>query len=488
MAASVSVITRSDARGQVQRPAQHALGLLPVDAVPGDPLGVLQHRGDGGEPLELGLLLHVVRGDDQVRVRRRDGLEVDRVAARRGVPELDLREPLRVPPRPRGLLRLAVHRDDVEGLQGVDVRREADHRDPLRTLLQHGLARPGREGQRVLRAALGGGQHRGGRFRRGVGRGGAAREGEQRRERQCGCGGPPAGQGEGHGRPLVGGSVTRKVRQGYPARDAVSDNVRAVGDTIRRGPWSRAEAVAMTAPWRVHVPPVSIPARVESDKHVLLWQVRGRSDFDVDGEARRLDRGFALWVPVGTRHAFTTHANSVLLPMFFEVAETATTLRAPTVITVDRDLRTLFLAFVQSTYSIIRPHANIARQILALIEERPVLVTALPMPTSEAALIVAEALRFNPGDDRGVDELAESAHASTRTIERAFLAETGMTLRQWRIRNRMEAAGILLRARTTPDAVARRVGYANTSAFRRVFKGHFGITPSQYIARFRVEP
>lgn len=208
----------------------------------------------------------------------------------------------------------------------------------------------------------------------------------------------------------------------------------------------------------------------------------------MEGEPYRLTVGQSIWVPVGTLHGFTAHANSVLLPMFFPVDSTATTLREPTVITVDSDLRTLFLAFIQSTYSVIQPNINIARQILALIEDRPVLVTALPMPTTESALIVAEALRFNPGDDRSVDELAESAHASKRTIERAFLADTGMTLRQWRIQNRMEAAGILLRSHTSVDAVAKRVGYTNTSAFRRVFKDHFRMTTGEYVNRYRTGP
>lgn len=242
------------------------------------------------------------------------------------------------------------------------------------------------------------------------------------------------------------------------------------------------------SPWNVYLPSVSLDGLREDDKHLLLWQARGEADFTVDGEPYALKPGQAIWVPAGAPHAFTVHPNSVLLPMFFEVALTATTLRGSTVITVDRDLRTLFLGFIQATYSRIQPNINIARQILALIEERPVLVTALPLPTTASALAVAESLRFNPGDDRGVDELAASAHTSARTIERAFLAETGMTLRQWRIRNRMEAAGILLRSHTTLDAVASRVGYTNTSAFRRVFKGHFGMTPSEYIARFRAAP
>ncbi|HEY1135760.1 MAG TPA: AraC family transcriptional regulator [Nocardioides sp.] len=243
--------------------------------------------------------------------------------------------------------------------------------------------------------------------------------------------------------------------------------------------------VADTAPGRVHVPAFAVEERAEPDQHVLLWQVRGASDVVVAGERRELVAGQALWIPVEVRHEFTVRVNSVVLPMLFPAGTTATTLQRPTAIVVDRDLRTLFLAYVQTSYSIIRPPVNIARQILALLEERPALPTGLPVPTSAAALAVAEALRFNPGDDRSVEELAASAHSSVRTVERQFAAETGMSLRRWRIRNRMDAAAVLLRSRTTPAAVAHRVGYTNLSAFRRVFEDHFGTTPGEYVARFR---
>lgn len=252
----------------------------------------------------------------------------------------------------------------------------------------------------------------------------------------------------------------------------------------RRASGGAADAVADR---RLHIPAVSLPERVHPEAHMLLWQVRGESDVLLDDEPAAIAHGHALWVPAGIRHTLTVHANSVLLPMFFLVADTATTLDHVTVITVDRDLRTLFLAFVQSEATIIRPAANLARQILSLIEDEPVLATALPMPVSPAARAVAETLRFNPGDDRGVDQLAESVHTSTRTLERAFLAEAGTTLRRWRIRNRLEAAAILLRTATSVEAVAHRVGYADVSAFRRVFKAHFGTTPSGYAARYGVE-
>lgn len=244
---------------------------------------------------------------------------------------------------------------------------------------------------------------------------------------------------------------------------------------------------AADAPWRIWIPETSLVGLQESDVHVLLWQVRGSAEVDIEQEGRTLTAGHALWLPVGTRHGFRVHENSVTMPLFFEAAETATTLRVPTMVTVDRDLRTLMLAHCVSSSTRVRPEANLARQILALIEDRPVLSNALPLPRSEPALLIAETLRFNPGDIRSIEELAESVHTSTRTVERAFRQETGMTLRQWRIRIRMESAAILLRSDATLDAVAHRVGYTNVNSFRRVFTGHHGISPTEFTKPYRTQ-
>lgn len=238
---------------------------------------------------------------------------------------------------------------------------------------------------------------------------------------------------------------------------------------------------------RFHVPPVSIPARMHDEEHLLAWQARGATSFSLDGTPHHLASGCALWIPAGTQHSLTVHADSVMLPMWFSLTDTATTLTGVTHIRVSRELRTLFLALIQSQTTIIQPAANIARQILALIEDTPRPSTSLPIPTSPAAREIAEALLFNPGDDRSVDGLAASVHSSSRTIERAFRAETGTTLRAWRIRNRVDAACDLLHSTTTVEAVAHRVGYTTASAFRRVFKEHIGMTPGNYIAQYQAE-
>jgi AraC-like DNA-binding protein len=254
----------------------------------------------------------------------------------------------------------------------------------------------------------------------------------------------------------------------------------------RARPAARRERAGATAerPW---IPAVAVPAQEESAHHVLLWQVRGAADVVVAGVERMLGAGNAMWVPVGTPHEFTVHADSVTMPLFFEAGGLATTLDRPTVVPVDRDLRTLMLGYSVTLYTIVRPEADLARQILARVERGPVAETGPPMPATPSARAIADALRCNPGDARSVGELAESVHASPRTIERAFSTETGMTLRRWRLRTRMEAAAVLLRADAATDAAAHRVGYTNVNAFRRAFLEHFGATPTVYRARYRAQ-
>jgi AraC-like DNA-binding protein len=243
-------------------------------------------------------------------------------------------------------------------------------------------------------------------------------------------------------------------------------------------------ALGATTHWPVDLPPAAIPPRVHDDEHLLLWQVRGTSTLHVDGVAHVLTMGHALWLPAGVGHRGTVHANSVLLPMFFPVASAATTLRRPTLISVDREMRNLFLAEVQMSYTVIQPAIDLSSQILALIESCPAASTLLPMPTSESARAVADHLRRNPGDPRGLTELAAQVHTSVRSLERIFLAETGTTVRAWRMQARMETAATLLRAGATVGAVASRVGYADAASLRRAFRRHYGMGPAEYAQTF----
>ncbi|MGP9537358.1 helix-turn-helix domain-containing protein [Brachybacterium sp. AOP43-C2-M15] len=238
------------------------------------------------------------------------------------------------------------------------------------------------------------------------------------------------------------------------------------------------------APGTVRAPAVSVADRRHEHEHLLLWQVHGAAELVLDGERTTLSAGWACWIPAGVVHALTVRENSVVLPLLFDAAGGRFPADTWKLLRIPEELRPLLLLSVQYQNSIIyspQGHGELEEQILALVAAR----STLPLPRSEPARGVALAVRRDPADPRTVQELAAAVHVSYRTLERAFLQETGLTLHQWRITSRMQSATRLLREGIGIRAVAARVGYANVSAFGRVFKEHVGDTPRRYAQRQR---
>lgn len=236
----------------------------------------------------------------------------------------------------------------------------------------------------------------------------------------------------------------------------------------------------------LRMPPVSVPARLHRTISVLLWQARGSSECALDGgAAQRLTAGHALWIPPKVKHEIKVASDSVIIPLHMRARPAPGLLQTPTWIGVDGELRTHFLALLQVQTSVIRPEGeDLERRVVRLVQERTVPPTGLPLPSTPEARAIAMSIRDHPGDQRSIDHLAETQHVSTRTIERAFLAETGMTLREWRANRRMEVASALLRRGDATEVVAIAIGYRGASAFGRAFKARFGVPPGEYARRF----
>ena len=77
-----------------------------------------------------------------------------------------------------------------------------------------------------------------------------------------------------------------------------------------------------------------------------------------------------------------------------------------------------------------------------------------------------------------LDELARVAGTSPRTLARRVAAAVGMTPQRFVQRVRVQhAAHLLETTRESVEVIAARVGYADTAAFRRVFRAHTGESP-----------
>jgi AraC-like DNA-binding protein len=78
-----------------------------------------------------------------------------------------------------------------------------------------------------------------------------------------------------------------------------------------------------------------------------------------------------------------------------------------------------------------------------------------------------------------IETLSRDAGASRRTMERIFLAETGMTVDEWRRRFRLLHGMQLLARGDSVTNAGVSAGYASTSAFIAAFKKTFGLTPGR---------
>ena len=103
----------------------------------------------------------------------------------------------------------------------------------------------------------------------------------------------------------------------------------------------------------------------------------------------------------------------------------------------------------------------------------------LPLPADPRALRLAEMLRDDPSSQAGLADLSRAAGASSRTIQRLFLTETGLPFVQWRQRLRLLHGATVLAAGKSVTEAGLEAGYASTSAFTAAFRKHFGFTPSR---------
>ncbi len=118
--------------------------------------------------------------------------------------------------------------------------------------------------------------------------------------------------------------------------------------------------------------------------------------------------------------------------------------------------------------------------LLDQFKSAPTVPLQLPQPKDPRARRVAERLIRDPSDPSPLAALCKAAGGSKRTIERAFLSETGITFGKWRQQLRLMHGMKLLASGEKVTHAALESGYDSPSAFISVFKKALGQSPARY--------
>ena len=215
------------------------------------------------------------------------------------------------------------------------------------------------------------------------------------------------------------------------------------------------------------------------DWHQLIYASAGIMTVSTDAGMWVVPPQWAIWAPAGVQHAIRFTGATSFATLYLRPSDWDDLPAASCVVSVSPLLRELILRACDEGMLDRRDVLHHATAVLIVDSFRTQSVPALglPSPTSAVLRQVAEACARDDADSAAI---ARRFGLGVRTLERRFLAETGMAFGQWRRRARFLEALKLLAQGAAVKQVAAATGYRSASAFVSAFSEAFGTTPARY--------
>ena len=190
----------------------------------------------------------------------------------------------------------------------------------------------------------------------------------------------------------------------------------------------------------------------------------------------------AIWVPAGVAHEIEMRGAVAMRTLYLAPSSRDPRLATCRAIEVAPLLRELILHIVRiGLLDATDPaHARLEELLVDLLAAAETAPLELPLPADPRAQGFAERLLADVSADVSLAAMARGSGASLRTLQRLFLAQTGLSLEAWRGRARMQQAVVALSAGAPVTEAALEAGYQSPSAFIAAFKRAFGVTPGRY--------
>ncbi len=191
----------------------------------------------------------------------------------------------------------------------------------------------------------------------------------------------------------------------------------------------------------------------------------------------------AVWIPAEAQHKIVTSTAVAFRSVYVDPAAFAGLPEKCFVLGVSPLLRALILEAME-VEPLYEPGGREDR-IMALIVDELSAASAAPgnfylqQPRDQRVQPIVTAILGNPADERTRDDWSTIVGASSRTIDRIFQSETGMSFKQWK-RQALLLESLRLLADGQPVTnVAIDLGYDSPSAFIAMFRRALGVTPGR---------
>lgn len=207
----------------------------------------------------------------------------------------------------------------------------------------------------------------------------------------------------------------------------------------------------------------------------------GTAQVAVEDRTWHLSTVRLLWIPAGVQRELRPSADALTFPLLFQPDECPITWDSPQSIRSTGALTHLVRVLLQPSMTSSQQYARAAEQAFEVIPRLRELDLELTMPRDPRAVRIAHELLSNPAATTSLEEWGRIGFTSAKTLQRLFVAETGLTFPEWRTVVRIRKAIDMLCEGASVTMVANRVGYSTPSGFIAAFSRITGHTPARYI-------
>ncbi|MFZ4962904.1 AraC family transcriptional regulator [Pseudomonas sp. Mn2068] len=192
-----------------------------------------------------------------------------------------------------------------------------------------------------------------------------------------------------------------------------------------------------------------------------------------------------LWIPAGIVHDQIMLTDTRMRTLYIERSQADQLGTRVKVIEVDTLLRELILALAEQpmVYPDDVHNTSLVALILHKLEHSRTVPLEIPWPQDRRLVSICQQILESPAMPQTIEQWSEVVGASTRTLIRLFIKETGITYRQWVQQVRLAQALIMLEAGEPINRIADSLGFASPSAFSAMFKRILGESPRDYLDR-----
>ena len=222
----------------------------------------------------------------------------------------------------------------------------------------------------------------------------------------------------------------------------------------------------------------------------LVFSMTGAVRVNTEASTYIVPPSRAVWIPPDIVHAVTAIEQCDLRTLYVGAGLLAgDAWQVGRVLEVSPLLRELVLALpalpdplpAESADDAARRRGVEQLLVIELQRARP-LPLGVALPQDARLRKLCEAMLREPGRHAGLDEWAQEAGASPRTLSRLFREQLGTSFAQWRSQLLL-AHALTLAARGRPMShIAAELGYASASAFTAMVTRTVGMPPSRFFA------